>query len=848
MENAVRIFKNGLNNESIRQTLHGNPIRDLEHAYAVAQTMEHNVRCTRVNNDQQQDRMQRRQPQPNQVQRHNHQHFRRPLYNPINQQQNNWQQANNRQQSNNWHQQNNWQQADNRQRSNWHQQSPEPMDTTSANVKQPQQGFHSQPWKRLQERSGNFIHPRKIQKHNRMEAANQEDEEDDKCSSTNNNRDRTFEKRIDELMKINNKIGPLPFTSTIEASIRTTTNDPIWAKQYPGNMNDMEFVNNEIEKLLKDGIIRKSYSPYNSPMLTVHKKGTDENGNPKRRMVIDFRKLNDHTITDRYIIPDVNITLQNLGGANFFTTLDLESGFHQIKIKESDREKTAFCVNGGKYEFVRMPFGLKNAPSIFQRCVDDILRDYIGKFVYVYIDDVLIYSSSPEEHMKHIEIVFEALNKATLKISNEKSKFFMSEVEYLGHIIKHNRISTDPKKIRAIEKFPTPKTLKDLRGFLGLTGYYRRFVKNYAQVAKPLTIYLKGENAHVGKNKSANKEIKLDQSAITAVNELKLKLKEQVELYQPDFKKPFELTTDASNIAIGAVLSQNKNPIYFLSRTLSETERRYDRKPTREPLGTSLIPTKPREFIHMDIYYNDKLMYLVAIDKFSKYITARKIATKIDLDNEAEEILTNNYPECKRLLTDNEASFVTPSFKQMCIKHGVEKVETPVYRSKANGQVERAHNTIGELARIFKIKNSSSTKDEISRSIKELNNSIHSVTGYRPADIYFGRIPFDTDKISKKLQQASTNVLERLNKGTKHREFKEGTQIFVKTTTRSKSSPKYRKEIVKEDRGETVLTRRGAIVHKDNIKNSTVSQNDKIIPNISTAGNIMQDSQSISTN
>lgn len=168
-------------------------------------------------------------------------------------------------------------------------------------------------------------------------------------------------------------------------------------------------------------------------------------------MVVDFQKINSHTITDRYPIPDVNMTIQNLGKAKIFSTIDLESGFHQILIKEPDREKTAFSVNGAKYEFIRMPFGLKNAPSIFQRCVDDILREYIGKFAYVYIDDVLIYSSTVEEHMEHIRIIINALHNANMKISDEKSNFFQDSVKYLGHIIKHNRITVDPKKVETIK-------------------------------------------------------------------------------------------------------------------------------------------------------------------------------------------------------------------------------------------------------------------------------------------------------------------------------------------------------------------------------------------------------------
>lgn len=188
-----------------------------------------------------------------------------------------------------------------------------------------------------------------------------------------------YAKEIDELKEKNESVyHTLPFTTTIEATIRTVDNNPIYVKQYPYPMSDQDFVNRGIEKLLENGMIQKSFSPYNSPICTVPKKGVNEDNNkPKRRMVIDFQKLNSQTITDRYPIPDINMTLQNLGRAKLFSNIDLESGFHQILIRESDREKTAFSLNGAKYEFVRMPFGLKNAPSIFQRCVDDILRPYL---------------------------------------------------------------------------------------------------------------------------------------------------------------------------------------------------------------------------------------------------------------------------------------------------------------------------------------------------------------------------------------------------------------------------------------------------------------------------------------
>ena len=181
-------------------------------------------------------------------------------------------------------------------------------------------------------------------------------------------------------------------------------------------------------------------------------------------MVIDFRKLNEKTISDKYPMPDISVILANLGKSKYFSTLDLKAGFHQIMLDEKDRQKTVFSVNNGKYEFCRLPFGLKNAPIIFQRTIDDVLRLEVGKTCQVYMDDIIIHSPDEYSHLKHLETIMQKLEKA-------------------GMI-----------KVKAILEFETTKSLKSLRSFLGLSGYYKRFVKDYTKVAKPLTRYLKGEN------------------------------------------------------------------------------------------------------------------------------------------------------------------------------------------------------------------------------------------------------------------------------------------------------------------------------------------------------------------
>lgn len=367
----------------------------------------------------------------------------------------------------------------------------------------------------------------------------------------------------------------IPYNTNIKCKIETTTKEPIFSKSHTLPLSTLDFINGEINSLLKNGVIRQSFSPYNSPVWVVDKKGVDENGKPKHRMVIDYRKLNSFTITDKYPIPETSVILSNLGKAKFFSTLDLQAGFHQILIGKDDVPKTAFSINNGKYEFLRMPFGLKNAPSVFQRAIDNILRPFIGKFCHVYIDDVIVYSKDEKEHLNNLETVIKALSEAHMKLSSEKSKYFYTETEFLGYVISHNAIKMDPQKLITIEEYPEPTTLRQLRSFLGLSGYYRKFVKNYSQLTRPMTQYLCGQNGQAKNANSKNIKIKFNDLAKEAFINVKNQLKEAISLNQPDYNKTFDLTTDASNDAIGAVLSQDNKPLTFISRVLSKTEARY---------------------------------------------------------------------------------------------------------------------------------------------------------------------------------------------------------------------------------------------------------------------------------
>lgn len=360
---------------------------------------------------------------------------------------------------------------------------------------------------------------------------------------------------------------PLTFTSAIQHEINTRDELPVYTKSYRYPFCHKEEVQRQIMKMLEQGIVRHSSSPWSSPVWVVPKK-LDASGQRKWRLVIDYRKLNEKTLDDRYPIPNITDILDKLGKCQYFSTLDLASGFHQIELAKKDIHKTAFSVEGGHYEFLRMPFGLKNAPATFQRVMDNILREHVGVICLVYMDDIIIYSTSLQEHLINISKVMETLRKHNLKIQIDKSEFLQKEVAFLGHIVTPEGVKPNPDKIKVIQNWPLPKNETELKGFLGTMGYYRKFIKDFAKIAKPLTQQLrKGE------------KITHSPEFVSAFNRCKNILTSSHVLQRPDLSKPFVLTTDASNYAIGAVLSQGPigkdKPIAFASRTLTKSEEKY---------------------------------------------------------------------------------------------------------------------------------------------------------------------------------------------------------------------------------------------------------------------------------
>jgi len=274
--------------------------------------------------------------------------------------------------------------------------------------------------------------------------------------------------------------------------------------------------------------------------------------------------LNNITVRYRHPIPRLDDLLDELSGSIIFTKIDLRSGYHQIRMKAGDEWKTAFKTKFGLYEWLVMPFGLTNAPSTFMRLMNHVLRAFIGKFVVVYFDDILIYSKSVGEHMKHIRQVLDELRKEKLFANLEKCSFCTDYVVFLGFVVSGKGIEVDESKVKAIKDWPTPTNVSQVRSFHGLAGFYRRFVRDFSTIAAPLNELTK-----------KGVDFKWGNSQETAFQELKKRLTEAPLLVLPDFTKTFEVECDASGIGIGGVLMQQGKPVAYFSEKLGGAQLNY---------------------------------------------------------------------------------------------------------------------------------------------------------------------------------------------------------------------------------------------------------------------------------
>ena len=320
---------------------------------------------------------------------------------------------------------------------------------------------------------------------------------------------------------------------------------------------ELKILKEELGRLIENGHIEPSKSPFGAPIIFVKKKdGT-------LRMCVDYRALNKITIKNQYALPRIDELLNQVYKATTFTLIDLASGFNQIRIQPKDIPKTAFRTRFGHYQFKVMPFGLTNAPATFQTLMNVIFSPLLNYCVLVYIDDILIYSENPEQHIQHLRQTLQILRSHKLYAKESKCHFFQKEIAYLGHIVSAKGIQVDPKKTEAIRNWPQPQTLKQLRGFNGLASYYRRFIEGFSVITAPLTTLAK---------KGVNIKTDWTSAHTDAMNHLKKLLTEAPVLHNPDPTQDFSVITDASNTALGAVLTQEGKPVAYLSQKLKDAK------------------------------------------------------------------------------------------------------------------------------------------------------------------------------------------------------------------------------------------------------------------------------------
>jgi len=325
---------------------------------------------------------------------------------------------------------------------------------------------------------------------------------------------------------------------------------------------ELDELKKQLDDLISSGFIRPSKSPFGAPVLFVKKKdGT-------MRMCVDYRDLNRITIKNRYPLPRIDELFDRLHGAQWFSKIDLRSGYHQVRIHPDDIHKTAFRTRYGHYEFLVLPFGLTNAPATFMHLMQSIFGPHLDSFVIVFLDDILIFSKTKQEHERHLRMVLDLLRKNQLYAKLSKCEFFQQYISFLGHVVSKDGISCEKDKVKAIQEWPVPNSVAAVRSFLGVTGFYRRFVQNYSRIASPLTELLQSESKWNWGEAQQN-----------AFNSLKNALSSAPVLAIPNDSLSYVVTTDASGYAVGATLSQDQGkglqPIAFMSHKMLPAERNY---------------------------------------------------------------------------------------------------------------------------------------------------------------------------------------------------------------------------------------------------------------------------------
>lgn len=366
---------------------------------------------------------------------------------------------------------------------------------------------------------------------------------------------------IDE--HFNTEPGTLGRTDRVRHIIDTGDATPIKQRYYPVSPAKQKLINEELDRMIQLGVVEPSQSPWSSPIMLLDKP------DGSKRFVVDFRAVNAVSRKDAYPLPQVTTILDRLRDARYLSSLDIQSAYWQIELEETSKEKTAFAIPGrGLYQFVTMPFGLCGAPATWQRFVDTILGPDLEPNVFVYLDDIIVVTSSFKRHLEVLSEIFKRIRAAKLTLNREKCKFCRPELKYLGYVVSVDGLRVDPDKIKSIVDIPIPRSQKEVRQFTGMASWYRRFIPNFATRMQPLTSLLRRRN-----------KFEWTEDTETAFHDIKSCLITAPILSCPDFSKTFTISCDASGVGIGAVLSQEcdqgEGVVAYASRTLTRQEQKY---------------------------------------------------------------------------------------------------------------------------------------------------------------------------------------------------------------------------------------------------------------------------------
>ena len=414
-------------------------------------------------------------------------------------------------------------------------------------------------------------------------------------------------------------------TDVVQHVINTGDNLPLRGVRYRQSETERAEVRKQVQALMEAGVVRPSRSPWGASVVLAPKKdGT-------WRFCVDYRRLNEITVKDVYPLPRIDATLDQLGGSRFFTAMDLTSGFWQVGMRDEDAAKTAFITSDGLYEFTAMPMGLANSPATFQRLMDQVLGNRRFEYALVYLDDVMVHSTSFDDHMAHLESVLECLREASLAVKLKKCSFAQSSTVYLGHVISERGIEPEPAKLDAVRELLPPTDVKGIRMFLGFVGYYRKFIQNFSAVAKPLNALLRKNVAWVWGVEQQDSWEALRAALLTAPI-----------LQMPDYSKTFTIRTDASYLGLGACILQgdgeSRHPIAYASRSLKPAETRYTATEI-ECLGMKWAINTFRPYIHGRRFILETDHIALKWLRTVQHTNSRLIRTALDLQQYDMEIV-----------------------------------------------------------------------------------------------------------------------------------------------------------------------------------------------------------------